>query len=150
MLKKVTQFITMVFTVLLLIGTIGILLEQPNKAYAAQTASIGVVDYMFLIDHHPDMEKSNENFRTELAQAKNTFETKSAEMTDEDKKTLEITLNQQIENKRQELLREISSKVNAGIKAVAEAKGLSIIIPKNIVIYGGQDITDAVMAKLKG
>lgn len=140
----------MICTVLFLFGAIGILVEQPNKAYAAQVNSIGFVDYMFLLDHHPDMQKSNETFKTELEQAKNTFATKSAEMTEQDKKTLEITLNQQVEKKRQELLQQISSKVNAGIKSVAEAKGLSIIIPKGMVIYGGQDITDAVLAKLKG
>lgn len=150
MFKKITQFIMMVCTVLFLFGTIGILVEQPNKAYAAQVTSIGFVDYMFLMEHHPDMQKTNETFKTELEQAKDTFAKKSADMTDQDKKTLEITLNQQIEKRRQELFQEISSKVNAGIKAVAEAKGLSIIIPKSMVIYGGSDITDAVMAKLKG
>lgn len=150
MFNKATRIVIMTFTVLLLFGTIGILAEQPNKVYAAETAPIGIVDYMFLIDHHPDMKKANESFKVEFEQAKKTFETKSVDMNEQDKKALETNLNQQVQKKRQELFQEIAVKVNAEIKAVADAKGLSIVLPKNIVIYGGQDITDAVMTKIKG
>lgn len=140
----------MVCTVLALFGTMGIFVDQPNKAYAAENSKIGVVDYLFLIDNHPDTMKSNELFKTEYEQARKTFEEKAVDMNDQDKKTLENTLNKQVEQKRQELFREIANKVNAGIKAVADTNGFMIVLPKNDVIYGGQDITNLVMKKIKG
>jgi outer membrane protein len=149
-LKTITKMMTMTFTVLFLLGAIGVLVGQPSKAYAAESTQIGVVDYKLLIDSHPDMQKANDSFKAELEQAKQTFATKSANMKDEDKKALEATLSQEVEKKRQELFQDIESKVNAAVKAVADAKGLSIILPKNNVVYGGQDITDAVLAKIKG
>lgn len=59
-------------------------------------------------------------------------------------------LGQRVEQKRQELLKPIMDKINAAIKEVADAKGLSVVIGKNVVIYGGVDITQDVLAKITG
>lgn len=44
----------------------------------------------------------------------------------------------------------INDKVMAAVKSVAEAKGLTIIVDKGSVVYGGQDITDDVMKVITG
>ena len=36
-------------------------------------------------------------------------------------------------------------KINAAVKKVADAKGLTIVVEKSNVVYGGQDITDEVI-----
>ena len=41
-------------------------------------------------------------------------------------------------------------KINEAIKEVADTKGLSVIVGKNVVIYGGVDITDDVLKKISG
>jgi outer membrane protein len=40
--------------------------------------------------------------------------------------------------------------VNAVIKQVTEGKGLTIILNKGAVVYGGVDITEAVLKKITG
>ena len=54
------------------------------------------------------------------------------------------------EVKEQEIFDALIKKVEATIKTVADAKGLSVVMDKNNVVYGGQDITDEVGKKLTG
>ena len=51
--------------------------------------------------------------------------------------------------KKASLLGSVNDKVTAAVKAVADAKGLAIVIDKGNVVYGGQDITDEVIKKFK-
>ena len=50
--------------------------------------------------------------------------------------------------KRQDLLDPVQKKIEDAVKSVAEAKGLSVVLVKDSVIYGGQDITQDVVKKL--
>jgi hypothetical protein len=43
-----------------------------------------------------------------------------------------------------------SHAINAAVKMVADAKGLTIVVDKNTAVYGGQDITDDVLKKITG
>ncbi|MBU2702128.1 outer membrane protein [Sporomusaceae bacterium BoRhaA] len=133
--------------VLFLLGVAGIISYNTSPTYAAEQSSsaIGVVDYQFLVSQHPDMVVAQQTINEALGQAKNDFDAKSAKMSDPDKQAFYQQLQQGIEQKKQELLGPINDKVMAAVKSIAEAKGLAIIVDKNSVIYGGQDITDDVM-----
>ena len=50
--------------------------------------------------------------------------------------------------RRQDLLDPVQKKIEAAVKSVAEAKGLSVVLVKDSVVYGGQDITQDVVKKL--
>ncbi len=50
--------------------------------------------------------------------------------------------------KQETLNRVLTESVNGAVKAVAEEKGLAIVLRKEIVMYGGPDITTEVLAKL--
>lgn len=73
-------------------------------------------------------------------------------------KKLEDDLYGAVSGKREELLKVITDSVNAAVKAVAEQKKLSMVVAKAVidpnggsaplVLYGGTDITDDVLAKL--
>ncbi len=124
----------------------------PEQGYAApaNSSSIGIVDYVYLINKHPDTKNSNDALRSEAEQAKKEYAEKSVNMNDQDKHNLDQQLGQRIEQKRQDLLKPIMGKINEAIKEVADAKGLSVIVGKNVVIYGGVDITDDVLKKISG
>ena len=55
----------------------------------------------------------------------------------------------ELQKKEQTLLTGIQGKVDEAVKQTAEAKGLSVVLAKEAVVYGGQDITDDVIKKLK-
>ena len=121
---------------------------QVNAA-SAPTLSIGIVDYTYLIENDPDTPKANEALQAERELAQKEYAQKSAILNEVGKKELERQLNQRVEQKRQELLKPISDKIDAAIKAVAEAKKLVAVAYKNTFAYGGVDITQEVANKLK-
>jgi outer membrane protein len=131
--------------VLFLLGVVSTLGFNTSTTYAAEKAStIGVVNYQFLLSQSPDMVAAQQAMDAAVAQAKSDFDAKSANMSDQDKQTLNQQLQQGLQQKNQELLAPINEKVMAAIKSVAESKGLTIIIDKGTVVYGGQDITNDV------
>jgi outer membrane protein len=71
-------------------------------------------------------------------------------MSDQDKQALFQQMRQQLEQKRIDLVKPIADKINAAIKHVADQKSLSIVIGKNIVVYGGEDITADVLKIITG
>lgn len=130
-------------------GIIGTAVIQPQAAYAAQApAQIGIVDYIYLIDHHPDTAKANEALKAERDAAQKEYNEKSIVLNDKGKQALQNELNQKVEQKRLELLKPITEKVNAAIKEVAQSKKLIAVAYKNTFVYGGVDITQEVAAKL--
>ena len=129
----------------LLLGAMGTVQAAPASA-----SSVGVVDYLYLINHHPDTPKANEALKVEQEQDKQQFTEKSATLSDQEKQALSRQLGQQIEQKRRELLKPIAENINAAIKEIADEKGLSIVVGKGSVIYGGTDITEDVLNKING
>ena len=128
----------------------GTAMALPAKVSAAAGAAVGVVNFGLLVSQHPETQKANDALQAEFAAAKQEFDSKAAGLNDQDKQALDRQLAQRVEQKRQELLGAIINKVYDAVKAVAEAKGLTIVVDKSAAIYGGTDITDEVGKKLAG
>ena len=100
------------------------------------------------MNQSPDLAAANEQMQAAVEQAKADFEAKSADMDDNAKAEYYQQTQQRLQAKQQELIEPITQKIDEQVKAVAEAKGLSVVIDKNAVVYGGQDITQDVIRKL--
>ena len=132
------------FTILAL----ALCLIMPSAAAAAELP-VGVVDIMYVINNHPDVAQANAALQTEQTQLRQEFTTKSAGLSDKDKQALDQQLGKQLAQKRQELFKPIADSIQVAMKAVADEKGLSLVIYKNSVALGGTDITAEVLQKLK-
>ena len=55
---------------------------------------------------------------------------------------------QNLAKKDQEIAKSVQDKAMEAAKAVGDAKGLSVVMTKDTVLYGGVDITDQVLKKL--
>ncbi|MCE5285666.1 MAG: OmpH family outer membrane protein [Pelosinus sp.] len=122
---------------------------NPVTTYAAQLP-IAVANYQQLINQHPDMAQANETYKAAVKQAQDEYKEKSANMSDDEKKAYSQKLDQELQQKKIELLNAIRDKVNAAVKEVADSKGIAMVIDKSVDIYGGQDITDDVLKKITG
>ena len=58
-------------------------------------------------------------------------------------------LQERLSNKEKELMDPVLKKIETTIKKVADKKGLSVVVDKNTVVYGGLDITDEVSKALQ-
>jgi len=148
--KKQVKIISLVVAAFFLLGVVGIAVSQGSKTYAASSSNIGVVNYSMLIQQHPDTAKAEETLKAEYENLKKEYDSRAASMSDQEKQSYEAQLQQRLNQKKQDLLKEITDKVDATVKSVAEAKGLTVVIDKNYVVYGGQDITDDVAKKITG
>lgn len=148
--KKQVKIVSIVVAAFFLLGIVGIAVSQSGKTYAAPTSNIGVVNYQMVMSQHPEMPKAQEAMKAEVDQAQKDFDAKAAGMSDAQKQEYFAQIQQRLNIKQQELLGAINDKVVAAVKAVAEAKGLTVVMEKNNVIYGGQDITEEVIKKVTG
>lgn len=151
--KKQIKMITLAVAAVFILGTVGVAIGQygtSQASAAANTSKVGVVNHQMLVSQHPDMAKAQEAMQAEVAQAKKDFDEKSANMNDKEQQDYYLQLQQRLNLKQQELIAPVFDKVDAAIKAVADSKGLSIVLDKGNVVYGGQDITDEVVKKFSG
>ena len=137
--------------IVLFLLTLCLLLSAWGTAQAAPVAGpVGFVDFIYLVNQHPDTAAANAVLKAEQEKAKQEFESRAAGLSDTEKQDLVRQLDLRVEQKRQELLRPISAKVVAAANEVAGEKGLSIVIGKNEVVCGGVDITADVLKKIAG
>lgn len=148
-MKTMTRYFKMMLPFLMVI-VLGLGLTGVAAAAPAENFPVGVVDFMYLVNNHPNTSAANAALKTEQEQIRKEFETKSAGMNDKDKQALDRQFGQRLEQKRQELLKPIVDSINETMKAVAAEKGLAMVVFKNSVALGGQDITADVLAKLGG
>ena len=83
---------------------------------------------------------------TQEAQAD--FEAKSANMNDQEKADYSQQTMMRLQQKNEELMEPIEKSIQDAVQSVAEKKGLSVVIEKGAVVYGGQDITQDVVKQL--
>lgn len=115
---------------------------------SAASSSIGVVDFRQIMNQSTEMQDANTQLQLAYKELGQEFESKSAGMSDEEKMALSQDLEGRFAKKQQELIEPIQKKVIAEVKAVAESKGLQVVIDKGAVVYGGQDITQDVVRKM--
>lgn len=125
------------------------LMSMGDTASAAPASNIGVVDQQQVISANPSLSADYQQKMQATAQdMQKDFDEKSKDMTDEEKEKLFADMQQQFNEKRVAIEKEMQDKVNAAVQSVASKKGLSLVVDKNAVIYGGTDITKDVTTYL--
>lgn len=151
--KKQAKIVAVAVVAFFVLGIVGLALSQSGKGYAASASSssnIGVVNYQMILQQHPDAAKVEETMNNEIAAAQKDFNEKTANMNDKEKQDYYTQVQQRLQLKQQELVVPVHDSITAAIKAVADTKGLSVVLNKDNVVYGGQDITDDVVKKVSG
>ena len=148
-LQKTQVKIFCVALALVFIGSVVALgLSQLGTSTAsAASSSVGVVDYRKVMMSHPDYASASNEMQKAMQEAQMRFEADNANKSDEEKAMQQAQM--ELQQKEQDLISGIQQKIDDAVKQVAEAKGLSVVIDKSAVVYGGQDITDDVMKKFK-
>ena len=106
------------------------LMSMGDVANAAPNSDIGVVDQQY-----------QQKLQQTADSMKKDFDTKSAKMTDAEKQKLYNDMSQQFAEKRAAIEKDMQGQIEAAAKAVASKKGLSLVVEKSAVVYGGVDIT---------
>jgi len=148
--KKQVRIISVLIALVFVASVVALALTQSGAgiASAATSSNVGVVDYRQIMSQHPDLQSANDQMQQAVTEAKNDFDTQSANMSDQEKSDYYQQTQQRLQQKQQELLEPIENSIETAVKNVADAKGLSVVLDKSTVVYGGQDITQDVISKL--
>ncbi len=113
-----------------------------------QSFSIGYVDMQKAVDSHP-RRAASEKALQEFFQAKQReFQQRSRGMSAVQRQELDRQLQQQFLQKREELFSGLDKEVRQAVEKVAADQGMSIVLDRTVVLYGGTDLTDAVIAQI--
>ena len=148
--KKQVKIISVLIALVFVGSVVALALTQSGSgiASAAASSNVGVIDYREVMSKHPDLNTANTQMQQAVADAQKDFQDKSANMSDQEKSDYYQQTQQRLQQKQQELFDPIQKSVEASVKSVAEAKGLTVVLDKSSVVYGGQDITQDVINKL--
>lgn len=128
-------------------GIVGVALIAP---VVAQTVTIGYVDMARALDAHPGKASAESAYR-EFAQAQMAdAQQRMKAMAAAQRQDLQRQVEQQILKKRVELLGGLEKDIRAAIQKVAAQQGVSIVLSRDVVLYGGVDLTDQVIKVISG
>ena len=148
--KKQVRIVSILIAAIFIGSVVALALTQTGSvASAASSSSVGVVDMQQVSMAHPDVQNLQSQMEATINEVRQEFEEKSAGMNDQEKADYYLQCQDRIRQKQEELLAPIEQAVQAAIKAVADKKGLAVVINKAAVVYGGQDITQDVINQLK-
>ncbi len=149
--KKQVKIISVAIALMFVLSVVAIAVSSQSGsgiASAASSSTVGIIDYRQVMSQHPDLAAANTQMQQEIQQAQQDFTSKTEGMNDQDKQAYYQQTQQRLSNKEKDLIEPIRAKVQDAVKSVAEAKGLTVVLDKNSVVYGGQDITQDVVKKV--
>ena len=150
--KKQVKLVSILIAVIFIGSVVAIALTQTgNIASAASSSNVGVIDMQQIMAAHPDRESANSQMEALQAEVDKDFNDRvnSGELSnDEQKAQYAQQCRDRLSQKYSELLESMMTSIENVVKKIADKKGLSIVIDKAAVIYGGQDITAEVIAEL--
>lgn len=111
-------------------------------------SEIGYVDYDFLFNAHPEYTSKNLEFQQEVEKLRLEFNLEYQKVSeDEVDKLLEI-YETRIDELHEKLTESLLENINKAIAIVAEKNQIKIVLAQSIVLYGGVDLTEIVLAEL--
>lgn len=124
-------------------------MQMGNPVDAAPSSNIGVVDMSKAVPpDNKDIQEAQQKMQQISSDMQKQFEQQSANMTEEQKQELFQKMQAELAQKNQELIKTVQAKVETAIGDVAKTKGLSVVLDKRAVLYGGTDITEQVAKKM--
>ena len=136
--------------VIVALAGVGFWVGLPAVPALGQSLSIGYVDMQKALEGHP-RRSASERALQEFFQAKQReFQQRSRGLNAVQRQELDRQMQQQFVQKREELLGGLDKDIRAAVEQVAKDRGITVVLDRTVVLYGGTDLTDAVVAKLTG
>ena len=147
--KKQVKIISILIALVFIGSVVALALTQTGGiASAASSGAVGVVDRQQIFTQHPDLESADNQLKAFYEELQNDLKEKSAGMSHQEKQDYAAQCQQRFQQRQRDLLDPIMKSIDAAVKKIADNKGLAVVIAKDAVVYGGQDITDDVVKEI--
>lgn len=124
--------------------------QMASPSSNSGTSTIGVIDTSRMLSQdNPIYISAAQAYMSYQSQLQQETQAKiDAAQDDATKQKIAEEARQNLAKKDQEIAKSVQDKAMEAAKAVGDAKGLSVVMTKDTVLYGGVDITDQVLKKL--
>ena len=124
--------------------------QMASPSSNSGTSTIGVIDTSRMLSQdNPIYISAAREYMSYQSQLQQETQAKiDAAQDDATKQKIAEEARQNLAKKDQEIAKSVQDKAMEAAKAVGDAKGLSVVMTKDTVLYGGVDITDQVLKKL--
>lgn len=148
--KKQVKIISVIIATVFVFSIVALGVSQYQSGMAgASSSNVGIVDYSKLIAEHPGMQPAREKYEAAAKQVQEDFQNQAANMTPEQQQQFIEQKQKEMQDKQKELIDPIRNSIEEQVKAVADSRGINVVLDKNNVLYGGQDITQDVLTKIQ-
>lgn len=148
-MKQLTRSLLLLIAVCFLGGMLAPAGALAAKAKAKPEQTVGYVNRQQIFNSYPGIQEILKQIQTLREAAQQDYDTRSKDLPDAERQALNDTIAREEARKEDLLMKPVGDKIEASIKAVAEERGLTVIIDAATVVYGGIDITADVIAKIK-
>ena len=149
--KKNVKIFSIVIAAIFIIGIGALAYTQMATPGTSAASNVGVID-MSRLDNpeNPVYVKAAKEFTDYRSQDSSRYASKGRCCIKMMLLKLKLSKKTQanVEKKMEEMNKQMADQTMEAAKAVGNAKGLSVVLPKDAVLYGGVDITDQVLKKL--
>ena len=145
--KKNVKTVSIIVGVLFVIS-VGALAYTQMAGHGGSNAisNIGVIDMQRIVESNPNLVQDAQQAYNEELQKE--FNEKSANLDEAGKAKLSDELRQKLQDKQQTIQDNLKKRVDEASKTVADGKGLSVVLSRESVLFGGTAITEQVSKKL--
>ena len=134
---------------IVLIAVLGFVVARSGPALG-QSFTIGYVDMVRAVDAHP-RKASAEGALKDYAQSQiGDAQQRMKGLSAGQQQDIQRVTQQQVLKKRQELIGGLEKDIRAAIEKVAKEQGIGIVLTRDVVLYGGVDLTDQVIKAIGG
>lgn len=148
--KKNVKTVSIIVGVLFVIS-VGALAYTQMAGHGGSNAisNIGVIDMQRIVESNPNLvQDAQQEYATYNEELQKEFNEKSANLDEAGKAKLSDELRQKLQDKQQTIQDNLKKRVDEASKTVADGKGLSVVLSRESVLFGGTDITEQVSKKL--
>lgn len=129
---------------------LGVLLAMSLSSLALANEKIGVIEPQKILFQHPKFEQVTKRVQAVLEVKQNEAKAAIEKATDNKVKAeIYATKKQEAAAEEQTLMAPLFKEINLAIRTVAKAKGVTVVLDKAQVFFGGIDVTEDVIQQLK-
>lgn len=110
----------------------------------AQTSGVGVVDMQVVIENHPELADAQAEYQAAFMEIQQELEG----MSEQEQEAAIPGYQAELQELEQRINQKLEDDVQEAIADVADAMGLEAVLSTDSLLYGGVDITDAVIEEL--
>lgn len=140
-------WVTIAVVVVIVAAGVGYLVWR-GEPVLGQSFSIAYVDMGRALDGHPRRASSEKALQDFLAAKQREFQARARTMTPAQRQDLDRQIQEQFVRRREELLSGMDKDIRAAVEKIAKDRGFTIVLERSAVLFGGTDLTDAVIEQL--